>query len=476
MFTYILRRVGILFLTLLVVSLIAFSLSKIAPGDPVERIIRGRENVGSSKSDYINYQKIYAETAELLGLDKPTFYFELTTAAYPDTLYRIIDKDHQNTLSKLIGQSGNWEAVEHYYQQLRHLDVLLSDLPPSVDRNARTGMRSDLRDLYVNYEPNAIMARFKRMKADMDKDSALTAEVARPYQQLSEAYAKMVTEATPAKHWFPKIIWNGIDNQYHNWFTNFLVGNFGYSYINGRPVEDKLLDALQWTLIINSIAILLAYLISIPLGVYAGVHKDSTFDKVTTIGLFILFSLPVFWIATLLVVFFTTPEYGIDLFPPLGVTDLPPDAPLWNRMVDIAWHLVLPVFCLTYPALALIARQMRGGVLNVVQLDFIRTARAKGVGKQQVIWKHLFWNALFPIITLIASVLPAALAGSVVIEFIFNIPGMGRLTIDAINQRDWPVVYMVLMLSATLTMIGILIADLLYAAIDPRVSFKKKVA
>lgn len=115
---------------------------------------------------------------------------------------------------------------------------------------------------------------------------------------------------------------------------------------------------------------------------------------------------------------------------------------------------------------------MRGGMLDVLQQDYIRTARAKGLGERKVIWKHAFRNALFPIITLFASVFPAALAGSVVIEWIYNIPGMGNLTLSAINERDWPIVYTVLMLSAILTMIGILIADVLYALLDPRVRFK----
>jgi peptide/nickel transport system permease protein len=185
----------------------------------------------------------------------------------------------------------------------------------------------------------------------------------------------------------------------------------------------------------------------------------------------VLYSLPNFWIATMLVVFFTTPEYGMDWFPSLGLGDLPPDAPFWQRFVEAGTHLVLPVFCLAYGALAFISRQVRGGMLNVIRQDYIRTAWAKGLNAQPVIWKHAFSNALFPIITMFASIFPAVFAGSVVIEVIFNIPGMGKLTVDAIFQRDWPVVYTVLMLAAVLTMTGILVADILYAIADPRVSY-----
>lgn len=157
--------------------------------------------------------------------------------------------------------------------------------------------------------------------------------------------------------------------------------------------------------------------------------------------------------------------------PARGMGSLPSTAPFWDRFVESLSHLILPVFCLTYGSLAFISRQMRGGMLDVLQQDYIRTARAKGLGQRAVVWRHAFRNALFPIITLFASIFPAALAGSVVIESIFNIPGMGKLTISAINQQDWPLVYTILMFSALLTMIGILVADALYALLDPRVSY-----
>ena len=235
-------------------------------------------------------------------------------------------------------------------------------------------------------------------------------------------------------------------------------------------------DAAFWTLVMNLISIFIAYIVSIPLGVFSAVKKDSRFDKITTLFLFILYSLPSFWVATLLVVFFTTSEYGgwTDIFPSIGLGDLPSDAPFWSRFWETGSHLILPVLCITYASLAFISRQMRGGMLDVIRQDYIRTAKAKGLDDRTVIWKHAFRNSLFPIITLFAAVFPAALAGSVVIEFIFNIPGMGKLSLDAIYTRDWPIVYTVLMLAAILTMVGTLVADIMYAVVDPRVSYSKK--
>ena len=132
-------------------------------------------------------------------------------------------------------------------------------------------------------------------------------------------------------------------------------------------------------------------------------------------------------------------------------------------------HFFLPVVCVTYGALAYITRQVRNSMLGILQSDYIRTARAKGLSERQVIWKHAFPNALFPLITMFGSILPSAIAGALIVELIFNIPGIGKLTIDSIYTKDWPIVYALLLLTAIMTVVGILLAYLLYAWADPRV-------
>lgn len=136
-------------------------------------------------------------------------------------------------------------------------------------------------------------------------------------------------------------------------------------------------------------------------------------------------------------------------------------------------YLILPIICITYPAVAFIARQARGSMLEVLQQEYIKTARAKGLPESKVIWKHAFRNALFPLITLVASVLPAAIAGSVTIEMIYNIPGLGWTMLQSINEQDWPIVFAIMMLGAVLTITGILLSDILYALADPRIKFRK---
>jgi peptide/nickel transport system permease protein len=463
---YIIKRILIFLPTLWVISLLSFGLSKLAPGDPV--------NCDDELGSPLNSAKACQEKAAQLGLDKPIFYCGLTSTAFPDTLHYFVQREIRKNLSNLIHQYGNWPKIEHYYNRIVAVDQQLAILSKAGHKEQIRNIRPKLKQLYISDQDERISSLIDDMETKAIADSLLNANLLNDVVSLRTAYQEVVENPTRFLLYIPDIKWYGWDNQYHNWISNFIQFDFGISYYDGRPVSSRMKDALVWTIIINLLAIFFAYLLSIPIGVYTAIFKNTFFDRLTTLLLFILYSLPSFWIATILVVFFTTPEYGMNWFPSLGTGDLPDEAPFWDRFRETATHLILPVFCLTYGALAFISRQVRGGMLSIIRQDYIRTAWAKGLGSTVVIWKHTFRNALFPVITMFASILPSVFAGSLVIEVIFNIPGMGKLTVDAIFQRDWPVVYTVLMLSATLTMTGILLADLLYAWVDPRVSYNIK--
>ncbi len=469
MLQYIFRRLLIFFPTLLVISFLAFGLSQCTPGDPVEQTMPSGERGYISKEAY---DRTYRQTAHQMGLDLPLFYLSLTAIAYPDTLHRIVRKEYQENLRKLISHYGNWEQISLYFAELNAADQYLAQLPDSIYLVKK--VRSELSLLYLNDQDRSIQARLDSINHFLEQDTLLANLAGAQMRQLKQRYEDIKSQQTPWKLKIPTIHWHGFNNQYHYWITHFIRGDFGVSYRDKQPVYDQLKSAIPITLMINGLAIFFAYLLAIPLGVYSAKYKDQKFDRVTLVVLFMLHSLPVFWVATLLITFFSTPEYGMDWFPTFGLTDLPQSAPFMHRFWDTAYHLVLPIFSLTYGALAFLSRQMRGGLVNILGLDFIRTARAKGVSERQVIWKHGFRNALFPIITVFASVLPAAISGSVVIEVIFSIPGMGKTTVDAINAQDWPVIYTILMLASVMTIVGILLADLLYAAADPRVKFNKR--
>ena len=467
------RRLLLFVPTLLIISLVAFGLSRLAPGDPIQCGTQDLLEHGLGANSYESARTRYREEARRKGLDKPPFYLAIRPAAYPDTLYRILERYQRQTLRKLIDQYGNWPQIQAYAQRLEDWERQLYQLPRERSRDAQIRLERDLRLLKLSYRQERVESYFVKMQALIEADSLLREDLGPAWQALREAYTQILDEATPERLLQPALHWYGTDNQYHFWLFNFLRGDFGYSCRNGQAGADRLGGALWWTFIMSLPAILLSYLIAVPIGIRAATRRDSWFDRISTLILFLLYSLPSFWVATLLIVFVTTAEYGawLDLFPTSGVGELPDEAPFWARLGERAHHLILPVFCMTYASLSFISRQMRTGVLYVLGQDFIRTAHAKGLPPRRVVWRHVFRNALFPLITLVALILPGVISGSVIVELIFNIPGMGRETISAIQARDWPVVYTILMLSAILTLLGNLLADLLYTLADPRVSY-----
>lgn len=472
MFKYTVKRILYFFPTLIAISFLAFGLSKCTPGDPA----KPPPPLSESKSAYVNYEKEYQVRAESYGLTGPTFYFELTSKAYPDTLHKIIQKDQRENWEMFISHYGNWEQISNYKNAIRTTQLKLFEIPDSIGKESVKKIRKELHFLPILSKDKVITSRLNKLLKAYNSTPTLEGYLSKEISNLETSYQNIKEKATPSELYIPTIHWYGFDNQYHNWITNFMIGDFGTSYKTSRPVASEIKDAIYWTVIMMILAIIVAYLTAIPLGVFSAKNRGLRFDKIITVILFMLYSLPSFWIATMLVVFFTTPEYGAwtNIFPSIGLGDLPSDAPFWNRFWESASHLILPVLCISYSALAFISRQMRGGMINVIQQDYIRTAKAKGLDDPQVIWKHAFRNSLFPIITLFASVFPAALAGSVVIEMVFNIPGMGKLTLASIFSQNYPVVFAILMLAAVMTMVGMLVADILYTLTDPRISFDKK--
>jgi peptide/nickel transport system permease protein len=264
--------------------------------------------------------------------------------------------------------------------------------------------------------------------------------------------------------------------QYFIWLGNMATGDFGNSFVDNRPVLTKIVERLPVSMPIIIMTILIEYMVAIPIGIFSAARQYSFRDRFTTVILFILYSLPTFWIATMAIVFLANVEY-FKIFPTSGLTTLGSDdwsfgARLWDRI----WHLILPVLCYSYPALAFLSRQMRGSMLEVIRQDYIRTARAKGLKEKVVILKHALRNSLIPIITLFGSVFPALVGGSVIIETIFSVPGVGQLAFQALVARDYPLIMAELVLAAVLTLIGLLVVDILYAVVDPRIAFSKKSA
>lgn len=264
------------------------------------------------------------------------------------------------------------------------------------------------------------------------------------------------------------------ETQYAKWVARILAFEFGTSQVQaGRPVIDMIVEALPNTAKLALLSLFFAYLISIPLGVSSAVNQGTFYDRATTFVLFVLYSMPSFWVALMLILLFCGQGF-LAWFPVTGLhSQNPADYPYGSAFLDTVWHMILPLICLTYASLASLSRYQRVGLLDVLRQDYIRTARAKGLSERVVIWKHAVRNSLLPVITLLGVQIPYLVGGAVIAEQIFDIPGMGRVTFAAIQGRDYPVVMAVAVLTAMATMISLLISDILYALADPRISYNK---
>jgi peptide/nickel transport system permease protein len=463
MFRYFIRRLLFAVPTLLVASLAFFTLSLYAPaGESLET--GNTESNGGLRQQY----KTLGIMAANIGLNKPPFYCTLTTAAQPDTLYRIFPLNRRARLSRLSAETGDGRAVMACEAVLLDCAEAALQLPDSLP--GISAMRPALSDLLRAESVDSLHARFDFFEKTAAETGVLKAETA----ALRTSLTMLRDRASPLRQWLPALRWHGADNRYHRWLSGFVTGDLGISLFAQKPVWEALFLAMSTTLSLNAVAFLLAYLLAVPLGVAMARRKGSAFDRRAHFGLLFLYAMPGFWVGSLLILFFATPDSGLYLIRGVRV-----EAFAGSGQSYLEWWLsnsakfILPIATLTVHILAVLALQMRGGMLETLGQDYIRTARAKGLSENTVYWRHAFRNALFPLITVSAGILPALLAGSMVIEYLFNLPGMGVQTRNAFYYGDYPVLFAILMLTAALTILGNLIADLLYAWADPRITYSK---
>ncbi len=263
--------------------------------------------------------------------------------------------------------------------------------------------------------------------------------------------------------------------QYVIWLKNLLTLDFGESFKDNQPVWNKIAERLPITIKLNIFSIVLVYLVALPFGIYSATHRNTAGDQFATITAFILFAVPTVWAATMALVFICGGDF-LYLFPPGGLFSVAydPSWPVWKKLKDQVWHLFLPVVLLSYGGFAGLSRYMRASMLEVLGQDYVQVARAKGLPERIVIAKHALRNSLIPLVTMLASLLPALIGGSVIIETIFSIPGLGQLGYESVRARDYATIMALYSVSAVLTLIGILISDLLLAVVDPRIAFGRR--
>jgi peptide/nickel transport system permease protein len=482
MWEYILKRLLWFIPTLILVTLLGFLLLVSAPGDPLDQLVPA---LSSKNADTYKSQRAY--WTKQLGLDLPVFYFSVKQWSEPDDLYKMQDPLVLKAYKNLLNQTGNAEFVNAYFETIRQSRWLyerslslekekfpehyqqvksrLHTISEDLDALERTGNSSV--QVYL-------LTKLKQSQSNfLLKLPSLSAPIEKSLQQLK-------ANKTRYKNYIPKITWYGSHNRYHLWlFGNgtskgVIRGDFGMSYSHKEPVLAVISDKMIWSLFFSIVSILLAYLISIPIGMRLAQKPDALASRITQAGLFLLYSMPVFFGGVLLLMLFANPDV-LSIFPPSGIKPIggyADDANLFEKLSDSLPYIVLPLICYTYSSFSYISRLTQSSLMEQLPLDYIKTARAKGLSDRAIIRNHALRNSLLPLITVFSAVFPSTVGGSVIIESIFTIPGMGLETVKAIMAKDYPIVIAVITLSCLLTMLSYLIADILYAWADPRIRHK----
>ena len=430
MIQYILQRSLLMIPTMIGITLISFLVMHLAPGDPVDFFLGGMAGEeGISTDRQSDFDKTREDLRRQLGLDRP------------------LHVQYLNWLSSLV---LHVEPLNSFERTGRRVDLFLSTLEPAE--------RSELASLENEARKARFLSSFEKYHPD-------------------EAHALV-----HSSFWEGKTV--KLENNYeyagaglllfHCFDRRFVTLNFGRSFKDQQPVISHILARLPITIEINIISLIVAYIIGLPLGIWLAVKQDTRTDRTLTTGTFILWSMPSFWVGMLLIVFFCNKEF-FYWFPASGLQSLDASSEwgFWRLLTDHAHHMAMPVLASSYASFAGLSRFMRTSMLENLRLDYVRTARAKGLPEKVVILKHVFRNSLIPIVTILANLLPAIIAGSVFIETIFTIPGLGFLGVQSVLVRDYPMVMAILTIGSFLSLLGILLADILLKVVDPRIEFSR---
>lgn len=520
MIGYLVKRILQFIPTMFIISLLAFYISLHSPGDPVEILSQSANAQGANAS--LTATKQYKDSIRVkLGLNLPLFYFSLGTQSDCDTIHKIFDKQEQYVFHRLSRRWQDSERTAWYFKvidrSLKKTDTLNADAIYkrfsyvedtateliSITEKSKSGanlsvykrqlINNTLAYTYTINEINSAITFSKNMLSSLKKiyDPKLMVAKADSLLSLIGKYAffsackrdfeKIHMYASSNKRYFnnnykPKFTWYGTQNQYHIWLSNLLKGDFGYSYADTRPVAEKIWQKFGRSFILVLFSVLLAYLISIPVGVYSAKRHGKFFDRFSSVTLFMLYSVPSFFFGTMLLYFFANPAF-FSWFPEYGYCDPETYNNEWSiaqKIYHTFPYMVLPLATYTYASFAFLSRIVRSATLESLNQDYIRTARAKGLSENRILWRHAFRNALLPVITTFVTVFPAAVGGSVIVETIFTYDGMGIAGYEAIASKDIPMIVSIFSLAGLMSMVAYFVGDILYALADPRIVYANK--
>ena len=458
---YILKRILFFIPTWFLLATLTFSISRCVKGDPLDNLIADTEN--TKFEDNISSDS-YRRNAQKWGYDLPVFYADIQASAYPDTLHRIVRKIERETAEQWLLMTGNWQKIQDFRQEIHIFQTKIKNLPPS-DTVVR--LQNTLLYMLIQDDTSILSATVDTFLA-MTKSSHILVAAAEILAQKKDI---MLQNEAKMALFIPKITYYGTQNQFHRWFTNLLKGNFGTSHRDGKPVFDILIPPLSITFILGSLTLIFSYFVSVPLGLWlVHNHKKRRSSWVRSF-LISIYAIPSFAIATISMMLFTTSVYGLKIFPAIGSIETDANDSFFTLFVVYFPHLILPVLCFSTHIIAMLTLQVSQNAEAQSAEDYVKVAKAKGLSAYSVLLWHIFPNTVFPLIALFAQFLPILVGGSLLIEYIFNIAGMGHAAHQAIVSRDYPVFFSIVLLTAFIVSLGNLISDILYKFANPKETF-----
>lgn len=425
--TYFIKRLVWVIPTFLGITILVFYLLSLSPSDPAESmlILQGIEE----QSD--QHEAAYEEQYQTLGLDMPLFYISVLPNYFPKDLTSVNTRAERELMKSMLKKRYNHQFIVEYLDFRKNLRLSLEEALP--------------------LEP---MALKKYMDETHQESEGLSTII------------KNLNTSSQALH-YPVLKWHGSSNQYHHWLMNIATGDFGTSFIDGRGVSEKVSNSLVWTSLILLINFVLTLLLGIPLAIYNSIKNKSNFRIFIEQILLIFYSMPMFWIGTLVVIFLTNNYYGIKLFD-LGI--LQQDAPFISKLIS-----VIPIaLVMTFAELAYFYNILTASLEQEKNKPYVATALAKGLSQKNVYKSHILKNAFIAPITLLLGSIPLAISGALILEVIFNVPGMGRLMFDSISKADYYVVYCIVCVVSLLAILFSLISDLVYRKLNPKIKFEER--
>ena len=439
MFKYILKRLGLSIIILLGVSLIIYILVRLMPTDYLETKFSAQLQQGTMTHEQLNeFKKRY-------GLYMPDAYVVINPAGgeYSDVTFKrdVRQQSHKDLEGGIVGYTEFYAGTY------------------TANRN---GLYLELKDdgTYRIYEKNGeetvnkLVGLFSATKDGITLREGTNSYAAAATYNVASGWDKFVA----------------VLSGYFSWLGNMLRGDLGDSFLYQQPVGKVIADHMWVSFFISLVALVFQFAISLPLGIYSATHQYSVADYSVTIITMIGISLPSFFFAALLIKIFSS---WLGWFPSFGLVSADSVTTGFGLVLDMLHHLVLPMLVLIVLSIGGLMRYTRTNMLEVLNSDYIRTARSKGLSEKKVIYVHAFRNTMIPLMTLLAGILPSLFGGAMITEEVFAIDGIGRLAYKALQQGDIPFIMGYNMFLAILTVIGTLFSDLMYAVVDPRVKLSK---